>query len=100
MTINSQTIITFAAVIAALVAIMKYYNKAYDLVKKQGEQDDQIAEIKRDTKDEITSIKEEQQLLTYGVLACLKGLKEQGCDGSVTTAIDKIEKHINAKAHT
>ena len=100
MTINSQTIITFAAVLAALVAILKYYNKAYDLVKKQGEQDEQIADIKKETKEEISSIKEEQQLLTYGVLACLKGLKEQGCDGSVTDAIDKIEKHLNAKAHT
>lgn len=100
MTINSQTIITFAAVLAALVAILKYYNKAYDLVKKQGEQDEQIAEIKKETKEEVSSIKEEQQLLTYGVLACLKGLKEQGCDGSVTDAIAKIEKHLNAKAHT
>lgn len=100
MVINSQTIITAAAVLAALVAILKYYNKAYDLVKKQGEQDAQIAEMKKETKDEVASIKEEQQLLTYGVLACLKGLKEQGCDGSVTDAIDKIEKHLNAKAHT
>ncbi len=100
MTINSQTIITFAAVLAALVAILRYYNKAYDLVKKQGEQDKQIAEIKKETKEEMSSIKEEQQLLTYGVLACLKGLKEQGCDDSVTTAIDIIEKHLNAKAHT
>ena len=100
MEINAQTIITAGAVIAALFAIMRYYNKAYDLVKKQGEQDAQIAEIKKETANEVGSIKEEQQLLTYGVLACLKGLKEQGCDGSVTDAIEKIEKHLNAKAHT
>lgn len=39
------------------------------------------------------------ELLTYAVLACLKGLKEQGCNGPVTEAIGKIEKHINQKAH-
>ena len=100
MEINAQVIITVGAVVASLAAILKYYNKAYDLVKKQGEQDEQIAAIKKETKEEVSSIKEEQQLLTYGVLACLKGLKEQGCDGSVTDAIDKIEKHLNAKAHT
>lgn len=100
MVINAQVIITAGAVIAAVVAIFKYYNKAYDLIKKQGEQDEQIAEIKKESKAEMASIKEEQQLLTYGVLACLKGLKEQGCDGSVTDAIDKIERHLNAKAHT
>jgi len=100
MVINAQVIITVGAVVAALAAILKYYNKAYDLVKKQGEQDEKIAAMKKETKEEVSSIKEEQQLLTYGVLACLKGLKEQGCDGSVTDAIDKIEKHLNAKAHT
>ena len=44
-------------------------------------------------------LKAEQSLLTYGVLACLKGLKEQGCNGPVTEAIGKIEKHLNQQAH-
>ena len=34
-----------------------------------------------------------------GVLACLKGLKEQGCNGPVTAAINKIETHLNQRAH-
>ena len=37
--------------------------------------------------------------LTKGVLACLKGLKEQGCDNPVTIAITEIEDHINKQAH-
>ena len=49
--------------------------------------------------EELAAIKAEQALLTYGVLACLKGLKEQGCNGPVTEAINRIEKHINEKAH-
>ncbi len=48
---------------------------------------------------DIEALKEEQCLLSYGVLACLKGLKELGCNGPVTEAIDKIEKHLNQKAH-
>ena len=44
-------------------------------------------------------MKEELTLLTYGVLACLMGLKEKGCNGPVTKAIDDIEKYINKKAH-
>ena len=47
----------------------------------------------------IEALKEEQCLLSYGVLACLKGLKELGCNGPVTEAVDKIEKHLNQKAH-
>ena len=32
-------------------------------------------------------------------LACLKGLKEQGCNGPVSAALDKLEKHLNQAAH-
>jgi len=53
---------------------------------------------KQQDKD-IQEIKAEQTILTYGVLACLKGLAEQGCDGPVHEAIDQIEKYLNQKAH-
>ena len=49
--------------------------------------------------EDIKEIKLEQSILTQGVLACLKGLKEQGCDGPVTVAIEKIEHHLNKQAH-
>ena len=56
--------------------------------------------LKRDKNDsDIKAIKEEQSILTKGVLACLKGLKEQGCNGPVTEAINDIEDHINKQAH-
>lgn len=90
MYVTWQTIITVSAVIAAIVAIARYYNKGYDWVKTQNKQE-----------KEINAIKTEQELLTFGVLACLKGMKEQlGCDGTVTEAINKIETHLNAKAHS
>lgn len=98
-TMSAQTIITLAAFLAAIVAIFKYYNKSYDFVKHQQEQDKEISEIKKTMKEDMDSIKNEQSLMTYGVLACLKGLKEQGCDGPVTEAIDKIDKYLNQAAH-
>ena len=54
--------------------------------------------IKKQEKEDIKAMEDELCLLTYAVLACLKGLKEQGCNGPVTEAIGKIEKHINQKA--
>lgn len=88
MTLSTGTIITLAAVAGALAALLGYYNKLYGWYKRQQAQDKDIA-----------AIKAEQTLLTYGLLACLKGMKEQGCNGPVTEAISKIEKHINQKAH-
>lgn len=87
-TVTWQSIVTVAAVIGAIVAIVAYFAKAVRWVDRQKKQDKELA-----------AIKEEQTILTYGVLACLKGLKEQGCNGPVTDAIDRIEKHLNKKAH-
>lgn len=84
----AQIIITIASIITALGVIFGVIFAVYRWYLKQEKQD-----------KDIKSIKEEQTLLTYGVLACLKGLKEQGCDGPVTTAINQIEKYINKQAH-
>lgn len=87
-TLSWQTIVSAAAGIAALIALLGYLFKGYDFVKRQEEQD-----------KVIRSIQGEQALLTMGVLACLKGLKEQGCNGPVTDAINKIEAHLLEQAH-
>ena len=88
MFISAQNLITAAAVLAAALALLGSYNRAYNWYRKQEKQGEDISEPK-----------DEQGLLTYGVLACLKGLKEQGCNGPVTDAIGRIEKHLNKKAH-
>lgn len=88
MYISGEAIINAAGVITALAAIFSivfYWHRWY---LRQCQQD-----------KEIKQLKDEQCLLVYGVLACLKGLKEQGCNGPVTEAINKIEKHINQQAH-
>lgn len=87
-TFTAQTIISLAALIGAIGALAALYNRGYDFVQRQKKQDALIHDMQA-----------EQAILTYGVLACLKGLKEQGCNGPVTEAINKIEKHINEKAH-
>ena len=88
MYIDSQTIINAAAVISALMVIGGVLIAILRWLGKQKQQDIDIADLK-----------EEQCLLTFGILACLKGLQEQGCNGPVTEAVNKIEKHINKKAH-
>lgn len=88
MYIDSTTIITVAGVLSALTAIGAAIYKVIKWFQAQ----------KKQTND-IKDIQDELCLLTYAILACLKGLKEQGCNGPVTEAIGKVEKHINQKAH-
>jgi H+/gluconate symporter-like permease len=98
-TITWQSIITAASVVAAVVALIAYFVKAVRWVDKQNEQDKEIKKLKQHHEDDIKSLKEEQALLIDGVLACLMGLKEQGCNGPVTKAIEKYNNYLNEKAH-
>lgn len=91
----TQQILTAGGIVAALTGIFTLAWKLFKWIDHQKEQDDKIAALEEAQK----SIMKEQALITYGVLACLKGLSEKGCDGPVTDAINKIEKHINIQAH-
>ncbi len=87
-TLTWQSMIGAAAIVGAFVALVTYIKKIFGWFDRQEKQDKEIKEMK-----------EEQALLTKGILACLKGLSEQGCDGPVTAAINEFEEHLNKKAH-
>lgn len=83
-----EIVTTIASVITAAGVIIGVVIGAVKWFARQEKQD-----------IDIVAMKEEQTVLTHGVLACLKGLKEQGCDGPVSEAIDQIEDFINKRAH-
>ena len=87
-TISADGIIKLAALLAAVGGIGGLVVWCIKFVARQKKQDQELA-----------AIRHEQTLICYGVLACLKGLKEQGCNGPVTAALDKMEKYLNQAAH-
>ena len=87
-TLNWQTFIGIAGGIAAIVALFGYYNKMYDFVKRQKEQD---ADIK--------AIKKENSLIVESIRACLDGLEQLGANHTVPAAKSKIDTYLNEKAH-
>lgn len=99
-------------VIAAFCgAIYKWYkshitDKFVEVEKKFEEHvkisDKKIESIKKEISlqnSDMKESKEERLILIEGLLACLKGLSEQGCDGPVTQEISKIEKYLIKKSH-
>ena len=70
-----------------------------DLLSYLERADHKVIDRQKEQDRDLAASREERTLLTFGVLACLKGLKEQGCNGPVTEAIGKIEGHINRAAH-
>ena len=91
----AQTIITTAAVIAAIIAIVGYYNKVYGWVKHQEEQDERMDKIERAAATE----RKELTLIVYALSACLDGLGQLGANHTVPIAKDKLDKYINKQAH-
>ena len=91
----AQTIITTAAVIAAIIAIVGYYNKVYSWVKHQEEQDKRMDKIERAAATEL----KELTLIVYALSACLDGLGQLGTNHTVPVAKDKLDKYINKQAH-
>ena len=87
-TISGELIVEFAALLTALGVIGGAALWGVKFVARQKKQDHELA-----------AIRQEQTVICYGVMACLRGLKEQGCDGPVTAALDKLEKHLNQAAH-
>jgi hypothetical protein len=98
-TLTPQTLITASAVLAAVAAIATWLAKGVRWVDRQKAQDTELKALSERHNHDMESMNKELTLLVYGNLACLKGLKEQGCNGPVTEAINKIEKHLNEKAH-
>lgn len=103
MMISLDMLLKILSIVSAAVGLIALALTAHRKKIKQEERiehlESELHTEQKDTSAVRRSCREEQTLIIYGLLACLKGLKERGCNGPVTEAINKIEKHINIKAH-
>lgn len=88
MYIDVESVKALAALITALGTIGGLIVAAYKFYARQKRQDEELAAIRK-----------ELQLLCFGLKACLSGLHDQGCNGPVTEALNRLDKHLNEKAH-
>ena len=98
--ITKQTLGQIAGAIGIITVISGFFIAVFKWYKSKIE--DRIDNLELRVKElEIASEtnKEENALLLKGQLACLKGLKEQGCNGPVTQSINEIEAYLVKQAH-
>lgn len=88
MYIDLDTVIKAASVISSIGVIIGVIVAVY-----------KVFQINKRQSEFIKSIEDEQTLLCYGLKGALQGLIEQGCNGPCKDALDKLEKHLNQKAH-
>lgn len=104
---NNITMSQMLAIIVGLTTIISFikllksiydYNVAIPIKKLCADVDRLEKTTKRQDED-IEDSKEERLLLMRGVLACLNGLHEQGCNNTVSTTINEYEKYLQERAH-
>ena len=88
MYIDGDTIIRAASVLGALIAIGGAVWAVVKLILRDKHQTEIIKAMQR-----------EQELICYGLRGALAGLIEQGCNGPCKDALEKLNKHLNQKAH-
>lgn len=88
MYIDLETVKATAALFTSLTVIGGALIALYKFYLRQKKQDDELSEISK-----------ELQLVCFGLRACLSAHHEQGCNGPVTEALSRLDKHLNEKAH-
>ena len=99
MTIDTGAIIEASKFIGAVGVIAGVIFAFCKWVLKQDKQSTDIKELQEHHDSDLKEVREELCVVNYAVLAALDALKQQGYNGGVTDARDRLEKHINQKAH-
>lgn len=102
-----QAIGAAVSIVTSISVIFGFFVGIYNFVKKKTtdkieKNTKDIEELKAEVgwlKSEMQDDKEERIIMLQGLLACLKGLQEQGCDGAVSNSITEIETYLMKKSH-
>lgn len=99
MTIDTSFITEASKVIGSIGVIVGVVFAFVKWVLKQDKQSIDIKELNEQHTEDIKAVQEELCVVNYAILAALDALKQQGYNGGVTEARERLEKHINRKAH-
>lgn len=87
-------------IVGFFISIFKFYKSNFtDKFFKIEKRLDVLEQNDKNQDADIKESKEERLILLKAQLACLKGLKEQGCNGPVTQEITNIENYLINKSH-
>ncbi len=100
MPLSAEDIVLAGSLLASVSAFAALAWRLFGWVSRQKKLEEQVQALKKQTEEAEESLNEEQSLIVYGLLACLKGLRELDCDGPVTEAIARFDNHLNKKAHS
>ncbi len=110
MEITFDSIIKFAALLGALLTIgglvitaVKWFlnqdKQSADIKALEERHKEDMKQSREKEAEDMKEIKDELCVLSFSMLAVFDGLQQLHCNGNVTKARDRLEKHLNQKAH-
>lgn len=94
----------FLATAGTVVGIL--IKEVFDVLKKRSdrkaEKTDEVKALNQEIsllQEEMEESRKERSVICFALLACLDGLIQNGANGAVTKAHERLEKHLNKKAH-
>lgn len=94
-----EFIIELSKFIGALGIILGVICGFLKWLSKQEKQSVDIEKIRKQHDNDLKNVQEELCVVNYAVLASLDALMQRGFSGKVAEAHDRLQKHINKKAH-
>ncbi len=95
----TDIIITVGAVIGAVGVIFGGIVAVVIWFQSPKKNADEIKALKEEHETDMELVNSELCVMDYAILAALDALRQQGYKGEVETAHEKLEKHLNQKAH-
>ena len=93
-------ILTIGGIAVAVIKwVLKQNKQTTDIKDLRDLHIKDIEETRKKESEDIQSIKDELCVISYAMLASLDGLMQLHCNGNVTKAHDRLEKHLNQQAH-
>ena len=95
----AQIIITVGGVATACLTVFGIFKSVAGYLSSAKERARLQAERNIAQDKDIERLKEENQLICYGLSAALDGLEQLGANHSVPVAKNKLQKYLNKQAH-
>lgn len=95
-------ITTLTTIISPIVLIYKSYKKNIacrldSLECRQKELEQHIVDIREEHAKSFTEFKDSDHVIITGLIACLEGLVEQGCNGPVKAGLKELKTYLIRK---
>ena len=100
----SVSIVLIASILGPIIAIIRWYkfrigDRLCDMEARQQDFEDRLDILSDETRQSFVEFKENDKVIITGLIACLEGLVEKGCNGPVKNGLKELKSYLINKSY-